>query len=525
MDKSLRELLIEYSKEDYYPFHMPGHKRSKAIDYIPVETDITEIDGFDNLHHAEGILLQAQERAARLYGADESFFLVNGSTSGILTAISAICAPGETLLMARNSHKAAYHGVFLNELSVEYIYPQIMKKCGICGGINPKDVEKHLKQNAEIRAVYVTSPTYEGMVSNIAEIADIVHEFGKILIVDEAHGAHFGIGGKDFPQSAVSHGAHFGIGGKDFPQSAVAHGADIVIQSTHKTLPSMTQTAILHVKGERVNRRRLRKYLQIYQTSSPSYVMMAGLDSCYRMMERDAEKLFSAYRQLLDGFYDEAESLKQIHVVIPWKMAGRCAIQEMDPSKICIVTKDAGVTGAQLYRILLEKYHIQPEMAAGDYVLAMTSVMDTKEGFVRLIKALKEIDDALSTDKSRFTLAGDLGGILENRQKDKQKLKEGVAISWETALPGINCPAKVKMTAGEADFASQEAVLFEKSVGRISAEYRYIYPPGVPILVPGEEITYEIVELLKKYAAMGLTVLGQELSEKEIFVIVEKTNF
>lgn len=473
MEKSLLELLNEYSRTNYYPFHMPGHKRNKEIDYIPAKIDITEIDGFDNLHHAEGVLLQAQKRAARLYGAEESFFLVNGSTAGILTAISTVCKSGEKILMARNSHKAAYHGVYLNKLHAGYIYPQIIENCGICGGILPEDVEKSIRENPDIKAVFITSPTYEGMVSNIAKIADIVHEQDKILIVDEAHGAHFQIGGSHFPKSAVS------------------QGADIVIQSTHKTLPSMTQSAILHVCGERVDRRRLRKYLQIYQTSSPSYVMMAGMDSCYEMMEQQAEELFSKYAVLLDRFYEGAARLEKLRVISPKDMEGLCAVKEMDPSKICIVTEGTSVTGADLYHTLLEKYHIQPEMTAGNYVLAMTSIMDTEEGFSRLLMALKEIDE-------KITVHGNHQDLLKN-----------------------GCPAQVRMSAQEADISKQEAVLFAESEGRISAEYRYIYPPGVPILVPGEVITREIIELLTKYETMGLSVLGQELSEKEIFVIVE----
>ena len=212
---------------------MPGHKRQSLHFPNPYAIDITEIDGFDNLHHAEGILKEAQERAAELYGSRECFYLINGSTCGLLAAISAAAKRGETVLVARNCHKAVYHALFLRELSANYLYPVITEN-GIMGQITAEQVEEALSQDPTIKTVILTSPTYEGIGSDIGKISTVAHRHGAALIVDEAHGAHFG----------------FGAG---FPENAVRQGADAVIMSLHKTLPSFTQTALLHLCSDRIS--------------------------------------------------------------------------------------------------------------------------------------------------------------------------------------------------------------------------------------------------------------------------------
>ncbi|MDO4345589.1 MAG: aminotransferase class V-fold PLP-dependent enzyme, partial [Eubacteriales bacterium] len=297
--------LKEYSQSEAYPFHMPGHKRRLGVPEGIREIDITEIDGFDNLHHAEGILKEAQQRAAKLYGAEETYYLVNGSTAGILAAISACVGQGGKLLMARNSHKAAYHAAEVRALKTVYLYPQriggekdggLFSGAGLAGSISPADVRRALENDSKIEAVFLTSPTYDGIVSDIKEIAGIAHSFGVPLIVDEAHGAHFGF----HPY---------------FPESSVRLGADIVIHSLHKTLPSMTQTALLHQNGVLVKRERIQKYLDIYQTSSPSYVMMACMDGCIEMLRQQGDVLFEDFAERLEWIGREADGLKHIHLL------------------------------------------------------------------------------------------------------------------------------------------------------------------------------------------------------------------
>lgn len=493
MNQSLLEQLQKYAASPVYPFHMPGHKRNPEISYFPVGIDITEIDGFDNLHQAQGILKEAQERAARLYGSSECFFLVNGSTCGILAAISAAVQKNGRIALARNSHKAAYHAVFLRDLQPEYLYPRIIGKQskkdsfaedetryvqGICGEISCAEVGEALKRCPDIKAVFITSPTYEGMVSDIKKIADITHRHQCILIVDEAHGSHLGLDGE----------SHF------FPKSAVSCGADLVIQSLHKTLPSPTQTAVLHVNGNRVDREKLRTFLQIYQTSSPSYVFMAAMDACIGYVRDNGNELFKTYKGQLAYFYQQAEALHHLYVLQPQKAEKMDGIWQMDPSKICIFSGDSGFTCEQLYNMFLQEFHLQMEMAAGTHVLAMTSVMDTQEGFERLLCALKELDS----------------------RAEKNGLHNIV-------FPDIPKP-QVVMTQTQAEIAKKAAVMLTESQGFVSAEYRYIYPPGVPILVPGERITREVLELLAYYRRCGLPILGGQEDGKKIMV-VESENF
>ena len=277
--KGIYDRLKAYGKSDFYPFHMPGHKRNFKCGPLSelYRLDITEIDGFDDLHHPVSIIKEAQERAARLYHSEHTYFLIDGSTAGILTAISAVSGRGRKLILARNCHKAVYHAAFLNHLELCYVYPELLKGHGIAGEIRAQDIENQIKavlseeEGKEpkelICGVVITSPTYDGISSDVQEIADMVHRYDLPLIVDQAHGAHFGF-----------HPA--------FPENAVAQGADAVIHSVHKTLPAPTQTALLHINGDLIGRNEVEKYLHIYQSSSPSYVLMAGIDESIAFVKK-----------------------------------------------------------------------------------------------------------------------------------------------------------------------------------------------------------------------------------------------
>ena len=315
----LYDKLLQYSKEDYYPYHMPGHKRhmqGRPLEDL-YDIDITEIDGFDNLHHAEGILKEIQERAAALWKTKKTYFLVNGSTCGLLAAIATASGKDKVFVMTRNCHKAAYHGIYVNHVKVHYLYPEadggvnceqsggtgwVSENAGFAGKITPESVRESLKACAEVgeqvAAVLLTSPTYEGIVSDIPEISRICHEAGTILIVDEAHGAHLGFS-------------------EGYPDSAVHQGADLVIQSVHKTLPAMTQTALLHLCSDRVDVHRLERFLSIYQTSSPSYIMMSSIDLCMDVVEQEGRQRLEERLADVDCFRQETFDLKHIRVFYP----------------------------------------------------------------------------------------------------------------------------------------------------------------------------------------------------------------
>lgn len=491
----LLERLTEYAGSDAYPFHMPGHKRREIPDGIPggfpdpYGIDITEIDGFDNLHHAEGILKDAMDEAAAIYGADRSWYLVNGSTCGILSAVFATTENGGKILTARNCHKAVYHAICLNRLEAEYLYPEEITEFGINGGIRAEDVRKALEKDAmrcagnsgnvrgkitKIQAVLITSPTYEGVVSDIRAIADAAHEYGIPLIVDEAHGAHL-----EYADQCHS-----------FPKSALEYGADIVIQSLHKTLPCFTQTAILHVKGKLVDQDRISRYLSMFQTSSPSYLFMAGMERCIRYMDGDGRNEMVRYEKRLEHFMERMEGL-QVLEVLDREICGKYrTVAGWDPSKIVVSTMRAeDFHGEELAETLRRKYHLEMEMTAPEYVIAMTSLMDTEEGFERLGTALLEIDGALR----RRTESG-------RKEKAASETPEGLESK-------LSHPVRRTLIC-EAMDADTERTALQDTVGKVSAEFVYLYPPGIPIIAPGEVFTDAIVEKIMAYKAAGLLVQG-----------------
>lgn len=462
--------LEEYAQSNIYPFHMPGHKRKWRTAADPYAIDITEIDGFDNLHHAEEVLKDAQERAAELYGSRQAYYLVNGSTCGLLAAIGAACRRRGSILVARNCHKAVYHGIYMQELTAHYVYPKI-NAYGIACAVTPEQIEKELSQHPDVDAVLLTSPTYEGVVSDIARIAELAHAHGIPLIVDEAHGAHFGL-----TEDEV------------FPDSAVHCGADLVVQSLHKTLPSYTQTALLHVCSDRVPQKRVEQFLDIYETSSPSYILMAGMERCIRYMRESGAQELCRFRERLDWFGSRMAALRRLKLIERADFSKEQAFA-FDASKLLLYTGNAGITGKALYDMLLQDYGLQMEMAAGNYVLAMTSLMDTDDGFARLEAALLEIDARLLQKSSDNVTAV---STSENVSQFAQ----------------LYTPQEQVCTIAEALDSAQEAVELKNATGRIVSDYIYLYPPGIPLLAPGERITEKAVRDICLCLESGFTVHG-----------------
>ena len=504
---------------DAYPFHMPGHKRREIPDGIPggfpdpYGIDITEIDGFDNLHHAEGILKDAMETVAAIYGADRSWYLVNGSTCGILSAVFAATENGGKILTARNCHKAVYHAICLNRLEAEYLYPEEITEFRINGGIRAEDVRKALEKDAmrcagnsgdvrgkitKIQAVLITSPTYEGVVSDIRAIADAAHEYGIPLIVDEAHGAHL-----EYADQCHS-----------FPKSALEYGADIVIQSLHKTLPCFTQTAILHVKGKLVDQDRVSRYLSMFQTSSPSYLFMAGMERCIWYMDGDGRNEMVRYEERLEHFMERMEGL-QVLEILDREICGKYrTVVGWDPSKIVVSTMRAeDFHGEELAETLRRKYHLEMEMTAPEYVIAMTSLMDTEEGFERLGTALLEIDGALRHC------------VEPEQQKEKGESKEKERCETpEVTESKVLHPVR-RMLICEAMNADMERTALQDTVGKVSAEFVYLYPPGIPIIAPGEVFTDAIVEKIVAYKAAGLLVQGPADPDADVILTCQTPGF
>jgi arginine/lysine/ornithine decarboxylase len=368
----------EYMAKNVYPMHMPGHKRN--IDHshyiLPFDIDITEIHDFDDLHNPQGILLETQQLAAKIYGSNRAYALVNGSTVGILSAIGAHTQRGDKILIANNHHWSVDNAVELFGLKSVEIHSAADDLSGIEGSIDPAVVEQMLDENPDIKLVVITSPSYEGVVSNIASIAAIVHAHNLVLLVDSAHGAHLGFSGV-------------------FPKSAIQAGADIVIMSLHKTLPCMTQCSLLHLCTSRAKADETQKMLSMLQTSSPSYVLLASIDTCLHTLNTDHVQLFSEYERNLERFGDEIHSLKKLNVLCHTYNINHLFF-DFDPGKIVIVTKNSAISGIELAQTLRTEYSIELEKAVEDYAIAMTSICDSMEGLDRFAKALLEIDRKLS---------------------------------------------------------------------------------------------------------------------------------
>ena len=370
----LYDELLKYAHGDVYPMHMPGHKRN--LEFLPAgnpfELDITEIHGFDDLRDPQGFIKETTELAARLYGSLEAFLLVNGSTVGMLAAIGAHTARGDKILFAESCHRSVHNAAQLFGLEAVLLAPGVDEVSGVECSISPAMVEEALNREPGIRLVVITSPSYEGVVSDIRSIADIAHSREVFLLVDSAHGAHFG----------------FSSG---FPDNAVQCGADVVVMSLHKTLPALTQCSLLHVCSDRANVAEIYRLLFVLQTSSPSYLLMSSIDYCLRLLNRDKVRLFDDYEQRLKLFYDDVRGLKNIKVIDAFDND----FFAFDPGKIVVVTKGTGLSGFVLADILRDEYKIELELAHSNYAIAMTSICDTWEGFTRLANALIEIDRAV----------------------------------------------------------------------------------------------------------------------------------
>lgn len=519
--KRLEDELKYYADSDFYPFHMPGHKRQgdeneDAISEI-YRLDITEIDGFDDLHHPKGILRDLMNDMQDVYGTKKTYISVNGSTAGILASICAVTHEGDAVLVARNCHKSVMNACDLKRLDVSFIMPECIYGAGLCethsdisvdndvsrgvwtsgiyGGILPERVEEALAQKPEIKAVIITSPTYEGVVSDIQAIADIAHAHGAVLIADEAHGAHLPFAGIGSEPSA-------------FPKSALKCGADLVIQSLHKTLPAMTQTALLHVNSRRVDTADVERYLSTFISSSPSYVLMASVSRCFHYMVESGFGEMRRYEKRVISLREELVRLKNIEL-FGENLVGKYGCLGYDIGKLVLISRGRG---RKLADDLRNKYHLETEMSAPDYVICMTSLADTEEGFDRLLTALREIDKEIeTTDKeqgTRICVSGPEGIGVDN------ECIGGKGAEWEF-------PKKCLSTA-EAHEAPGIYVKTEDALGLVSKETLYVYPPGSPFLVAGEVISWDVLRKMVEYEAAGFKVRGQSREGYILTVKCEK---
>lgn len=461
MKMPIIEGLKKYIDENNIRFHMPGHKGKDSLgmwqELVPF-IDVTEVEGTDNLHKPQGIILQSQILAAKTFGAKRTLYSVNGTTGGIYAAISAVTSPGDKILIQRDCHRAVYNAIILGGLKAKYIFPHYSKKDNILIGVSPEDIDYQLQVDNEIKAVVITYPSFYGICSDIKRIAEIVHKHNKVLIVDEAHGSHFTFNDR-------------------LPIPALAAGADISIQSAHKTLPALTQSSMVHVGSDRVNIEKLENMLSMYQTTSPSYILMASLDYARTYMEEKG-------KEGLDNLLDEIEiatrylnDLDGVKVFDRKKIIEGSSFYDFDPTKFLVAID--GITGKRLDHILRTEYNIQVELSDNYYSLALLSISDETKDVQSLVEALEDIS-----------------------KKYKGNYNDNPGIDIRHIEPQIDMPIK------EGFYKEPAIVNLDESIGRTSGTFIIPYPPGIPILCPGETITRDIIEYIKGLKKNSIQILG-----------------
>jgi arginine decarboxylase len=454
------EAILRHLRTNRLALHVPGHKLGRGL---PGEIgmwlsnggrlDLTEIPGLDDLHAPEGAILEAQRLAARAFGAEETHFLVNGSTAGNLAMIMAAVRPGETILVPRNLHKSVLHGLVLAQARPVYLTPDTVTEFGIASGVSVETVRRAVLRHPEAKAVLVTSPTYHGICSDLCAIADVVHAAGMMLLVDEAHGAHLAF--------------H-----EELPITAMQAGADAAVQSTHKMLGSLTQTAMLHVQGQRLDRVRLRKRLQLVQSTSPSYLLLASLDAARFLMESEGrERIGRALAAIRAG----VQRLKERPGL---RLLEQADGYPVDPFKWTIGVGALGRTGAEVYQWLHER-GVTLELSDPWNVLAVFSYADGERQVERLLEALAQVEP------------GDETPALSAGASISFHLEQGV-------LPF------------EAFERESEAVSLMEAPGRLAAEMVIPYPPGIPLIVPGEVWTREVADFVQELRLHGTRFQGAE---------------
>ncbi len=467
---SLKEELEAYLNNGYYPFHMPGHKRRRApVEGLPVVYDVTELPGTDDLRHPVGMLKRAMDRTAELYGADKTWYLVNGSTCGNLAGIYAMTSFEGEIICARNCHRSIFNIIQLRHLKVHWLIPEYDPYYGIFASVSPRELASMLERFPKSEAVILTSPGYEGVVSDIQAIASVCHQYGAALFVDEAHGAHFGLPAAHGPSA--------------FPMSAIQLGADLCVQSPHKTLQSLTQSAWLHWRKGRVDEKKIEEALSIFETSSPSWPLLLSLDGCTAVLKARGDGLLAGWANSLRLFYTKARSLHAFSFLFSDVCGNRTEkipahpdegvdkFFDVDPGKILICCRDKGFNGHMLRDILRNRFGLETEMSSRQCCLAMTSPYDEDEALDRLYAALFELDRELRPGRDGFIFHWNSQDIFSG-----------------------DCLGICSMPIAEAIEKDFEECPFSACPGRISAEYVYAYPPGIPILAPGELVTQKLIE-------------------------------
>ena len=472
----LAEAMMNYRQDRVVPFDVPGHKQGKGNPRLRkllgdkcLSLDVNSMKPLDNLQHPVSVIKEAELLAADAFGAKNAFFVVNGTTASVQGMIMTACKKGDKIILPRNVHISAINSLVLCGAVPVYVNPGVNNELGIPLGMTVDDVLDAIEKNPDAKAVLVNNPTYYGICSDLQAIVKIAHEHNMLVLVDEAHGTHF----------------YFG---KDMPISAMAAGADMAAVSMHKTGGSLTQSSILVINND-VNPDRVRQILNLTQTTSASYLLMSSLDVSRRNLALDGEEIFKKVVDFANYARNEINDIGGYYAYGKELMSDP-AVHDFDLTKLSVFTRSIGLAGIEVYDILRDDYGIQIEFGDLGNILAIISVGDTEFMIERLIAALNEIKRLYKKDTK---------GMFEH----------------EYITPTL------EMIPQKAFYAPSKHVEMEKSSGRICTEYVMCYPPGIPVLAPGEMITDEIIEYIKYAKDRGCMMMGTEDSTLATIKVVD----
>lgn len=476
----IMEGLAAYRDQRITRFHMPGHKGNLGFMRVLEEIrqnmyafDVTEVEGTDNLHMPQEMIAQAQHLLAEAFGASESLFLVNGSTSGMLGSILGLTERGDRVLVQRNCHQSVYHAMYLGGLQASYLYPEV-SEFGFASGLSVQTVREAVRSYPQAKALILTYPSYYGTCCLLEEIAAICKEHQILLIVDEAHGAHFGF--SEF-----------------LPKTAMACGADVSVNSLHKTLPALTQTAAMHL-GKRLSdrqRRKIKQMLRMVQTSSPSYLLLASADAARQIMQAEGAARFSKIRKWIADLEKELAAIEGVTLLSEDHLKG----ERHDFTRLVIRTP---WNGEKLVQTLRRSYRIQVEMAEDNHIVLIGTIADTKADYEYLARVLKEI----------------FGKKISASFKTEDSLQKTVA--GKMPIPTVWCSVQ------EAEQYLWEEVFLREAVGKVSAEQIVPYPPGVPLLLPGEQIGEDMAAYLEELFCRGTKILKSRSTALQSVAVIKQ---
>ncbi len=476
----LFEAIIDYAKGKKISFHTPGHKHGVSIpqefrNFVGekiFDCDLTLLEEVDSWHDPQGVIKEAQKLAAQAYGADYAYFLVNGSSGGNHAMILTVCDPGEKIIIPRNAHRSVLAGIVLSGTIPVYVMPERDDSKNMLLNVTPEAIARTIAEHPDAKAVLVTHPTYEGIGTNLSAIAQLVHDAGMYFLVDEAHGPHLNF--------------H-----PDLPITAMECGADICIQSTHKIISSLTQTSMLLARRT-VDVLKLKRILGLLVTTSPSYVLLASLDLARMQMATRGRELLSVAMMLAEDARHKISAIPGL-MCFGKEILSQPGAYQLDVTKLCVHVNGLGFTGYQVARRLNEKFKIQVEYSDLDKILLIVSIGNTERDIRRLLTALEAISRSAKQEK--------------------------IAIEFHLRFPD-EFP-KVVMSPREAVFSPTKKVSLGEAVNKISAEVFSPYPPGIPLLNPGERISAEILEYLQELQQRGGRVQGQSDPELRTIKIVD----